>query len=150
MAIYLENSAGTTIMQLNNVSSSNALPNLVPVITALLQWIIMDVQQLLILLLQAPPAINLSVNTVATKCNRNDGAINISASGGTAPLQYSIDNGATYNSLSGFTNLVAGSYTVVVRDANGCTSSQTVNVAPSVVPVINATPTGKCHLQRRQ
>ncbi|MEZ5108732.1 MAG: CUB domain-containing protein [Bacteroidia bacterium] len=136
-----KNSAGTTIMQLNNVSSSNALPNLVPGNYSLTTVDNNGCAATTYFTVAAPPAINLSVNTVATKCNRNDGAINISASGGTAPLQYSIDNGATYNSLSGFTNLVAGSYTVVVRDANGCTSSQTVNVAPSVVPVINATPT---------
>ena len=136
-----KNSAGTTIMQLNNVSSSNALPNLVPGNYSLTTVDNNGCAATTYFTVAAPPAINLSVNTVATKCNRNDGAINISASGGTAPLQYSIDNGATYNSLSGFTNLAAGSYTVVVRDANGCTSSQTVNVAPSVVPVINAAPT---------
>ncbi len=136
-----KNSAGTTIMQLNNVSSSNALPNLAPGNYSLTTVDNNGCAATTYFTVAAPPAISLSVNTVATKCNRNDGAINISASGGTAPLQYSIDNGATYSAGSGFTNLAAGSYNVVVRDANGCTSSQTVNVVPSVVPVINATPT---------
>ena len=44
---------------------------------------------------------------------------NVSATGGTAPYSFSSDNGVTYQ--SGSTLLVApGTYTVWVRDANGC------------------------------
>jgi len=41
--------------------------------------------------------------------------------GGTAPLEYSIDNGSNYSSASIFTSLVAGSYDLIIRDSNLCT-----------------------------
>lgn len=51
----------------------------------------------------------------------NDGAIQISAFGGeggngTATYEYSIDNGATWQTSNRFLNLLAGSYNLVVRD----------------------------------
>jgi len=50
----------------------------------------------------------------------NDGTISITASG--ANLEYSIDNGVSYQSSSSFTGLVEGSFTVVVRNSSsGCT-----------------------------
>lgn len=51
------------------------------------------------------------------------GTITISnESGGTPPYEYSIDGlGGTFSSTTSYSDLVAGSYDVVVRDANGCT-----------------------------
>ncbi len=46
-------------------------------------------------------------------------AINVN-SGGQAPFEYSIDNGSTYQINPNFQNLSNGSYTVNVKDANGC------------------------------
>ena len=55
-------------------------------------------------------------------CNGgNDGSIIINASGGTGVLSYSINNGVTFSGSSNFTGLIAGSYNVIVKDANGCT-----------------------------
>ncbi len=60
-----------------------------------------------------------SINDVS--CNAgNDGFITTSTSGGTAPYSYLWNNTATTDSISG---LGAGSYTVTVTDANGCTAS---------------------------
>ncbi|CAF0787684.1 unnamed protein product [Rotaria sordida] len=53
------------------------------------------------------------------------GSFSINANGGTAPYQFSL-NGGAYNSSNVFANLTAGIYLVVVRDANGCTSSPVV------------------------
>jgi gliding motility-associated-like protein len=53
-------------------------------------------------------------------CGLSNGTITVGTVGGTAPIQYSIDNGATYQALPNFTGLLAGSYTVVVKDANNC------------------------------
>lgn len=50
-------------------------------------------------------------------CN---GSILISASGGTGTLQFSSDGGATFSSVSNITNLCAGSYGIVIQDANSC------------------------------
>jgi hypothetical protein len=56
--------------------------------------------------------------------NEGNGSITITASGGTPPYTYSIDNGASYpySGPSPFTisNLNPGLYQVRVRDANGC------------------------------
>ena len=50
----------------------------------------------------------------------NDGSIDLSVSGGTAPYTYSWSNGATTQNLNG---LSSGTYTVIITDANGCTYS---------------------------
>ncbi|MBL4706511.1 MAG: gliding motility-associated C-terminal domain-containing protein, partial [Flavobacteriales bacterium] len=54
-------------------------------------------------------------------CNGScDGTITITASGGTGALQYSVDNGATFQATGTFTGLCTGNYDVVVQDAMGC------------------------------
>ena len=56
-----------------------------------------------------------------------DGSIDFGTpTGGTAPLEYSIDNGSSYLPTSIFTSLVAGSYDLITRDANLCTEPITV------------------------
>ena len=50
--------------------------------------------------------------------------ITIVASGGEAPFEYSIDNGATYQASNVFVNQPAGSYNIRVRDANNCDISE--------------------------
>lgn len=66
--------------------------------------------------------INNVVPTGAT-CGNSNGSIIVTAAGGTTPLEYSIDNGANWQSTSVFSNLPTGSYTVVVRDAALCETS---------------------------
>ena len=59
--------------------------------------------------------------TDITACGANDGTITITAIGGTGTLSYSIDGGVIFpNTTGNFTGLSAGTYTVVVQDANGC------------------------------
>lgn len=61
-------------------------------------------------------------------CNgANDGTITITAIGGTAPLQYTINNFGTFQSSNQFTGLGIGSYTIGVLDANGCTAVYNAN-----------------------
>lgn len=53
-------------------------------------------------------------------CNADDGSITIYATG-TAPLEYSINGGASFIRNGGnFTGLAAGSYSVAVRNSTGC------------------------------
>jgi gliding motility-associated-like protein len=56
------------------------------------------------------------------------GTITISdTAGGTPPYDYSIDGPAgTFSSTTSYTDLVAGSYEVIVRDANGCMYQDTI------------------------
>ncbi len=80
----------------------------------------------------AAPIITLdSVRDVS--CNGGaDGGIWITVTGGTSPYSYSWSNGATTDDITG---LSAGSYSVTVTDAGGCTASQsyTVNEPPALV-----------------
>jgi hypothetical protein len=81
-----------------------------------------------------------TATTTSASCGNSNGTITASGSGGTLPLQYSI-NGVTFQSSSFFGGLTAGSYTVTVKDANGCTSTITVVVSASNAPSVTATST---------
>jgi hypothetical protein len=57
-------------------------------------------------------------------CAANDGSIVVnSVSGGTAPYQYSIDNGTTLQASNTFSGLSVASYALVTKDVNGCISA---------------------------
>ncbi|MBI1184551.1 choice-of-anchor A family protein [bacterium] len=72
------------------------------------------------------PAMTIAGNvTNATCTGSTNGSINVSTTGGTAPLTYKWSNGATTKDLS---NIGSGTYTVVVTDAVGCTASKTFTV----------------------
>lgn len=71
--------------------------------------------------LSEPDKIVLDHQSRNVMCNgENNGSITLLASGGTAPLEYSIDNGDSYLSESRFDMLTAGDYSILVQDANGC------------------------------
>ncbi len=53
----------------------------------------------------------------------NSGEIVLTGSGGTAPYQYSIDNGVSLQASGNFTGLSADVYDLYVEDANGCTAT---------------------------
>jgi hypothetical protein len=57
-----------------------------------------------------------------------NGSITISPGGGTGTYTYSINNGATYQSSATFTNLSSSTYSIRVKDSNGCESSANNNV----------------------
>jgi gliding motility-associated-like protein len=74
------------------------------------------------------PVIN-SVEVVAPVCAGDaNGSISVVASG-TPAFTYSIDGGATFQADALFSNVPAGTYTLVVEDADGCSTSQEVVVA---------------------
>src|SRR5207247_2220197 len=56
------------------------------------------------------------------------GSVTVAGSGGTSPYTYSID-GVHFGGSGTFNNLAAGSYTVTVKDANGCTTAQPVTIS---------------------
>ncbi len=68
------------------------------------------------------------VSTAVTDENCGDaaGAIDLTISGGALPISFDWSNGATTEDL---TNLVAGSYSVIIEDVNGCS----VNASETVI-----------------
>lgn len=81
-----------------------------------------------------------SLSTRAVTCpGSNDGALNLSVSGGTPPLSYLWSNGATSQHLS---NVPGGDYSVTVTDAIGCSLIRTATVAAPAPLVVNLTATG--------
>jgi gliding motility-associated-like protein len=66
-----------------------------------------------------------TINKVDPNCQPN-GSITLTATGGNPPYQYSIDGGVTYQSSNTFSGLAGGTYTIKVKDALNCTSTQTV------------------------
>jgi SprB repeat len=64
-----------------------------------------------------------SLLSIKTSVAQNN--ISANATGGTSPFQYSID-GQNYQNSKDFTNLPNKTYTVIVRDANGCTATTQV------------------------
>ena len=69
-----------------------------------------------------PTAVSITdVSITEPLCNGSaEGSINITASGGTGSLQYSIDNGSNWQNSNQFAGLIAGDYTITVKDANDC------------------------------
>ncbi|NVJ45850.1 MAG: SprB repeat-containing protein, partial [Cytophagia bacterium] len=79
----------------------------------------------------SPPEIIPSANIDDALCNGDaNGSIDLSVSGGVAPYSYSWSNGATTQDISG---LAAGSYTVTITDAAGCTDVSSYNVGEPLV-----------------
>ncbi|MBL0328358.1 MAG: hypothetical protein IPP64_02810 [Bacteroidetes bacterium] len=75
-----------------------------------------------------------AVTTVNSTCGASNGTLTIGAvTGGTAAYTYSV-NASAFTPTTSYTGLIAGTYTVVVRDANGCTFSTTANVINSPGP----------------
>lgn len=66
------------------------------------------------------------------------GAIDLTVTGGTAPYNFLWSNFATTEDL---TNIPAGMYTVVVTDANGCITTDTVTITQNPEIVISGTVT---------
>jgi large repetitive protein len=63
-------------------------------------------------------------------CNGgNTGSITVNATGGSGAIQYAISPNLTvFTSQNVYTNLVAGSYTIIAQDAIGCTVSETITI----------------------
>ncbi|PZF73214.1 hypothetical protein DN068_10110 [Taibaiella soli] len=92
--------------------------------------------------------------TDATCNNTANGSISVVPGGGLSPYTYAINTG-TYGASGTFSNLLAGSYTVHVKDANGCIHDSTVQlnqptpIVPSVVvtqPLCNGGANGSINI----
>lgn len=82
--------------------------------------------------------LTLSVSNISSSCSNNNGQITAVAGGGAAPLQYSI-NGVVYQAGNTFTGLAAGTYTVYVKDANGCIITRQTTIIAAGAPTFTLT-----------
>ncbi len=76
--------------------------------------------------LTEPTTLTTNVDLTSTSCNGNDGTVQLTTNGGAAGYSYSWSHGVTTEDLTGLTG---GVYDVTVTDANGCTATNSVNVA---------------------
>src|SRR5206468_3816583 len=70
---------------------------------------------------------SISSQTNVACFGNSTGSVTAAGSGGTAPYSYAID-GTTFGASGTFSNLAAGGYTITVKDANGCTTTQPVTI----------------------
>src|SRR6202165_3820243 len=62
----------------------------------------------------------IAVTTTDATCGESNGTLTLGAvTGGVAPYTYSV-NGSAFTATTVYNNLIAGSYTIAVTDANGC------------------------------
>lgn len=87
-----------------------------------------------------PAALSFTTSVTTPTCNGgNDGSITVSATGGSGSYQYSSDNGNIFQNSNILTGLGAGTYSVVVKDANSCTVTNAVTITSPVAIQPNLT-----------
>ena len=99
--------------------------------------------------LSGPPMLTLTSSaTTDTECTSDNGTITITATGGTAPLMYSIDGGATFSTNPVFSNVMGGTYDIVVSDAGSCMVTDMITVmGPSnITASVTSTQDTECTL----
>jgi gliding motility-associated-like protein len=67
-----------------------------------------------------------------------DGQIDLTASGGTGPYTYSVDNGLTFQVGTNFSGLTSGIYNVVVQDVNSCQITGNTTLVDPIAVIINS------------
>lgn len=84
------------------------------------------------ILINEPAPLQLTTTITNISCyNSNDGAIDLTITGGTLAYNYAWSNGATTEDLTGLQN---GVYAVTVTDANLCTATTSVTIInPSII-----------------
>ncbi len=92
-----------------------------------------------------PTALAVAATTVPVVCNgQPNGIIRVTGNGGIGPYQYSL-NGTTWQTIDSFL-VAAGSYTVHIRDNNGCTTTTPISVTePNVLNAVSANANATCN-----
>jgi len=89
--------------------------------------------------LTEPPAIVASVSHINVKCfGDNTGSATVTASGGTGAYTYAWSTTPVQTTQTA-TGLAAGSYSVLIKDANGCSHTQSISVIQPVAPLATTT-----------
>lgn len=81
-----------------------------------------------------PDSLGLTLSSTQSTCGADNGSVSAAVTGGTTAYSYSWSNGGLVSTMF---SIGAGSYTVTVTDANGCTISGTVAVTDAGSPTIS-------------
>ena len=95
--------------------------------------------------LTQPPVLTLTATPIAAKCfGTATGTINLVGAGGTPTYSYNL-NGGAYQTSSTFANQFAAIYSMGIKDANGCTATQTVQITqPTALGISVSTQNANC------
>lgn len=91
------------------------------------------------------PEIIATISTTPILCHGDSSKITINASGGTPPLQYSL-NGGIFQANNNFV-VAAGTYAILVKDAKGClfiSNALNISTPPAISALLNIPPI-PCH-----
>lgn len=141
IAIYGSGGVGTLLYSINNGVSYGATNQFTSQTANNYSIVIKDNNNCRIykpIIVKEPPPLIIRADLVGTTCGLNNGSANVHPDNGVAPLQYSIDGGATWTFNNIFTGLAAGPVTFHVTDANGCTATpRTLIIDSSSAPVFS-------------
>jgi len=82
-------------------------------------------------IISQPGSITLTTTLTPITCTTTTGSITLSASTGVSPYNYDWADVAGTNNSANRTNIGAGTYTIIVTDANGCTKSNSYTLTGS-------------------
>jgi hypothetical protein len=88
-----------------------------------------------------PSLLTLSAAKTDILCYGGTSTVTLSAGGGTGVYQYSKDGGVTFSASNSFGNLVAGTYSFIVKDANACATTIAVSISEPVLLTLSSTKT---------
>ncbi len=74
------------------------------------------------------PTVAVTTNTPVSCFGGNNGSLVVTGFGGTAPYQYSINGGTSYQLTNTFGTLTAGTYTITIKDNTNCTNTVTATI----------------------
>lgn len=69
-------------------------------------------------------------------CGLDDGTLELTASGGTLPYEYSINGGVTFEATGTYVGLADGPLSIVIKDANDCLYEEVVTIGSDPLGVI--------------
>lgn len=99
--------------------------------------------------LNNPPPLSIDiVDSLDVACGSSTGSVTFEGRGGTSPYEYSLlPTSPSWQTGNTFSGLAAGTYTLRVRDANGCiaTRSFTIQSAPPLTLSATITSPIRCH-----
>ena len=149
-SIVVIGSGGTGTLQYSldgeDFASSGSFPNVAAGVYPVTVKDATGCTRVLVITITEPAALSVTASSTPVSCNGgNDGKIRIvSASGGIGTLTYSL-NGTNYQSGINFLGLLAGTYTVYVKDVANCVATTTVTVEqPAAISILTATTNSSC------